>query len=91
MKQTCCAALLTVCLFFLPTQPPSALAALKAKGEVQLAEAWNPVQDKMDIVLPMPCGIGMAMRVAAVPAQGFLWDMESRFGCDNCVSASTIS
>jgi hypothetical protein len=26
----------------------------------------------------------MAMRVAAVPVQGFLWDLESRFGCDHC-------
>jgi hypothetical protein len=42
------------------------------------------VPDQLDIVLPMPCGVGMAMRVAAVPAQGFLWDMESRFGCDSC-------
>ena len=60
------------------------MAALKAKDEIKLVEAWNPVPDKADIVLPLPCGIGMVMRVAAVPAQGFLWDMESRFGCDHC-------
>jgi len=84
MKQTCRATLFVLCLFFLLGLPSPAVAALKAKGTVQLNEAWNPVPDKADIILPMSCGIGMVMRVVAVPAQGFLWDMESRFGCDNC-------
>ena len=77
-------ALCAVCLAFLLMPPFPAIAALKAKDEVKLNEAWNPVQDTGDITLPMPCGIGMVMRVVAVPSQGFLWDMESRFGCDNC-------
>ena len=63
---------------------PPAFAALKAKGEITLEEAWNPKADKDDFILPMPCGAGMVMRIAAVPAQGFLQDMESLFGCDNC-------
>ena len=84
MKRASHAALFAICIALLPPLTFPAAAALKAKDEVRLVEAWNPVQDPADIVLPMPCGIGMAMRVAAVPAQGFLWDMESRFGCDNC-------
>ena len=82
MKRIRYAAVLAIGLAFLLTTPLPAVAALKARGEVTLDEAWNPVPDKADIILPMPCGIGMAMRVVAVPAQGFLWDMESRFGCD---------
>jgi hypothetical protein len=78
------ALLLVLCLALPPALPFSASAALKAKEEVQLVETWNPVQDATDILMPMPCGIGMSMRVVAVPSRGFLWDMESRFGCDNC-------
>ncbi|MDR0239652.1 MAG: SUMF1/EgtB/PvdO family nonheme iron enzyme [Deltaproteobacteria bacterium] len=84
MKHICRAALFVLCLFFLTALSVPAAAALKAKGAAQLNEAWNPVPDKTDIILPMSCGIGMVMRVVAVPVQGFLWDMESRFGCDNC-------
>ncbi|MCL2123053.1 MAG: formylglycine-generating enzyme family protein [Desulfovibrionaceae bacterium] len=84
MTRTGYATLFAVCFFLMLALPLPAAAALKAKGAVQLNEAWNPAPDKMDIVLSMPCGIGMVMRVAAVPAQGFLWDLESRFGCDNC-------
>ena len=83
MKRTGYAAFFVLCLACLPALSFPAMAALKAKDEVKLVEAWNPVPDTADIVLAMPCGIGMVMRVAAVPAQGFLWDMESRFGCDN--------
>ena len=84
MKQTRRAIFVALCFFFLLGLPFPAVSALKAKGTVQLNEAWNPVPDKADIILPMSCGIGMVMRVVAVSAQGFLWDMESRFGCDNC-------
>ncbi len=64
--------------------PQPAFAALKARGSVTLEDTWNPAPDAADIILPMPCGLNMALRVAAVPAQGFLQDMESRFGCDTC-------
>jgi len=77
------AALFVMCLALSSALPFPAMATLRAKDEVRRIETWNPVQDKTDIHLPMPCGIGMAMRVVAVPTQGFLWDMESRFGCDN--------
>jgi hypothetical protein len=82
MKRT--TVLFALCLAFLTALSCPVMAALKPKGEVTLAEVWNPVPDAADIVLPMPCGIGMTLRVAAVPAQGFLWDMENRFGCDTC-------
>ena len=82
MKRIGYAAIFAMCLAFLLAAPMPAAAALKARGEVKLYETWNPFPDAADIVLPMPCGTGMAMRVAAVPAQGFLWDLESRFGCD---------
>jgi hypothetical protein len=84
MQRSGRAALALLCLLLLPALPLPALAALKAKGAVQTTEAWNPAPDQADIILPMMCGVGMAMRVVAVPAQGFLWDMENRFGCDNC-------
>ncbi|MDR0466335.1 MAG: formylglycine-generating enzyme family protein [Deltaproteobacteria bacterium] len=84
MRRTNRAALAAICLLLSLALPFPAIAALKARGVVRSWEAWNPVPDQADIVLPMPCGLGMTMRVAAVPAQGLLTDLESRFGCDNC-------
>lgn len=62
-------------------------AALKAKAEVTLDEAWNPTPAEGDIVLPMPCGLGMVFRLVAVPAKGFLWDMPARLGRDDINNA----
>lgn len=63
--------------------PLPAHAALKAKGEFTLTDAWNPQPQEGDAFLPMPCGLNMALRVVAVPAKGFLWDMPTRMGRDD--------
>lgn len=59
-------------------------AALKAKDSiVSSVEAWNPDPLDGDIILPMPCGLGMVFKLVAVPAKGFLWDMPARLGRDD--------
>ncbi len=67
--------------------PPQAHAALAAKGSATLKEAFNPRPDNTDIVLPMPCNLSMVFKIVAVPAQGFLWDLNTRFGHDNAKNA----
>ncbi len=61
----------------------AASAALRAKNAANLDEAWNPVPASQDIILPMPCNMGMVFRAVGVPAKGFLWDMTTRFGQDD--------
>lgn len=61
----------------------TAHAALKAKGSTSLEESYNPVPAEGDILLPMPCGLSMALRLTAVPARGLLWDMNTRPGRDD--------
>ena len=58
-------------------------AALKAKGKTSPEESYNPVPAEGDILLPMPCGLQMALRLTAVPARGLLWDMNTRLGRDD--------
>lgn len=78
----------TVYLVYAFTLPPAeAQAALKAKGEFTLTEAYNPQPQEGDIVLPMPCGLNMVFKVVAVPAKGFLWDMSTRLGRDDSHNA----
>ena len=75
-------------LFFLcalggPASP--AQAALRMKGAAVTVEAaTNPHPADDDILLPMPCGASMALRAVGTQAEGYLWDMETLFGCDNC-------
>lgn len=71
------------CLMFLLFLPAVAHSALKAKGSVDVAEAWNPAPASGDIILPMPCDLHMVFRIIGVPAKGFLWDMTTRFGKDD--------
>ncbi|MDR1686482.1 MAG: formylglycine-generating enzyme family protein [Desulfovibrio sp.] len=73
-----------LCLAFL-LLCPEADAALKARNDaVKPADLYNPRPDSGDIVLPMPCGAGMAFRAVGVQADGYLRDMQSLFGCDDC-------
>ncbi len=47
------------------------------------AALWNPQPDstpEKDIVLPMPGGMAMVFRVAAVPARGLLWSLSLDMG-----------
>ena len=63
----------------------ASLAALKPKGAAAtVQEATNPKPSKDDILLPMPCDATMAFRAVGTQAEGYLWDMETLFGCDNC-------
>jgi hypothetical protein len=79
-------ALLALCvgiIFLFPC--PDADAALRArKDSVAREDPYNPHPDRDDIILPMPCGAGMAFRAVGVRADGFLRDMQGLFGCDDC-------
>ncbi len=70
-------------LFFLLFSTLQAHAALVAKGSAKLEDTFNPHPHRSDIILPMPCNLSMVFKVVGVPAQGFLWDMSTRFGYDN--------
>ncbi len=60
-------------------------AALRSKGEaVSLEDAVNPKPLPDDILLPMPCDTSMAFRAVGVQSEGFLGDMQTLFGCDDC-------
>ncbi len=73
------------CLLFVVVAAFPAQAALKAKGEAAtVAEATNPKPLPDDILLPMPCNAVMAFRPVGVQAEGFLWDAQTMFGCDDC-------
>ena len=65
--------------------PGLALAqGLQRKGKVNLQDTYNPHPELGDLELPMPCDLKMIFRVVAVPVDGYLSDMEIRFGCDDC-------
>ena len=78
------AVVLALCVFFSFVVVP-AEAALKTKGTgATLEEATNPKPLSDDLLLPMPCGGTMAFRAIGVQADGFLGDMQTMFGCDDC-------
>ena len=82
--RTAVRAFFAACLIFCCLSSP-ALAALQAKGAAATLEsATNPHPDQDDILLPMPCNGVMALRAVGTQADGYLWDMETLFGCDNC-------
>lgn len=70
-------------LLFPMTDARPAHAALARKDAVQTGDLYNPHPDAGDILLPMPGGLKMAFRLAAVPARGLLWDMPLRPGRDD--------
>ncbi|MDR1947453.1 MAG: formylglycine-generating enzyme family protein [Desulfovibrio sp.] len=75
---------LALCLV-LPFFCAEAGAALRARKDTPAMEdLFNPHPDGDDIVLPMPCGGGMAFRAVGVRADGYLRDMQGLFGCDAC-------
>jgi hypothetical protein len=82
--------LLLLCALILPAEtlawaPSPAEAALQMKGSaVTLESATNPHPAADDFLLPMPCNASMALRAVGTQADGYLWDMETQFGCDNC-------
>ena len=51
------------------------MAAIKSKTDTVAPETtWNPQPAKDDILLPMPCGLKMALRAVAVPSSDVLQD-----------------
>lgn len=73
-------------LFFLVCFFPSLASGqgLQRKDTVRPEEACNPNPLPADLNLPLPCGLHMAFRAVAVPVEGYLSDLETRFGCDDC-------
>jgi formylglycine-generating enzyme required for sulfatase activity len=64
---------------------PAWAGPLAMRGEaVTMEQCTNPRPAKDDLLLPFPGGGVMAFRAVAIPAEGFLWDMSTMFGCDNC-------
>ncbi len=80
---------LFICIFCLLISSVSH-AALVAKGSAKLVDGFNPHPHKDDIILPMPCNLSMVFKLVGVPAQGFLWDMHSRFGSDVTSSVQRV-
>ncbi len=77
--------ILAFILGFVLLVPGLALSqGLQRKGKVNLQDTYNPHPEAGDLELPMPCDLKMLFRVAAVPVDGYLSDMEIRFGCDDC-------
>ena len=61
----------------------SSAAGLKAKGGGVTAEqGWNPNPADTDLVLPMPCDLGMVFVPVDVPVRGFLWDVDFNMGSE---------
>lgn len=62
-----------------------AQAALKLKGAAtDIKDAYNPKPASDDLALPMPCDAEMIFKPVGVQAGGFLWDMDTLLGCDDC-------
>ena len=81
----CACFLFSLCTLASPWATSPAHAALRMKGAaVSLESATNPHPADDDILLPMPCGASMVLRAVGTQAEGYLWDMETLFGCDNC-------
>ncbi len=73
------AVLLSFCLFSLHP----AYAALREQGQTLKPDAaWNPHPDDSDILLPMPCGLRLALRSVPIPG-GIAHDMRFMMGVRN--------
>lgn len=69
----------------LAISPAPALGAFKSSADVVTnpEQAWNPKPAQDDIILPMPCGLGLAMRPVGVPSGGLLRDRHFTMGINN--------
>ncbi len=65
--------------------PAPALGAFKSAADVvtNSEQAWNPKPAQDDIILPMPCGLGLAMCPVGVPSGGLLRDRNFTMGISN--------
>lgn len=57
-------------------------ASLKSKAASSVTEAVNPHPADTDILLPMPCKLGMVFKAVDVPAKGFLSDTTFSMGSE---------
>lgn len=74
---------LTLALLALAMSAASAAAAIARKdAPVSPEQASNPKADPQDIILPMPCGLSMALRAVAVPG-GLMHDRRIVMGLGN--------
>ena len=63
----------------------------KAQNPQPDPKAQNPQPDPLDILMPLPCGLSMAFRVVAVPAQNYLSDFGLSLGGGGDYSESLVS
>lgn len=64
--------------------PHYANAAFKSASDgVTLEQTWNPQPMDDDIVLPMPCGLSLALRAIAVPQTALIHDKAFAMGITN--------
>ena len=65
---------------FWPGAMPVQAAGLKATASTSVNEVTNPQPAMGDIMLPMPCNLGMAFRAVDVPARDALGDLTFAMG-----------
>ncbi len=73
-----CLPLLAVALFPLPTED-----AVRSSGDPAAEETWNPAPRPDDIILPMPCGLRLALRMVSVPSESLIQDRRFSMGIIN--------
>ena len=62
---------------------PSHAAFKSVKDNIDPDDAWNPKPMYDDIILPMPCGLKMALRTVAVPVSSLMRDKSFSMGVNN--------
>lgn len=61
-----------------------ALAAFKSSSDgISKSQVWNPQPMADDIVLPMPCGLSLALRAIAIPQGALIRDKTFAMGISN--------
>ncbi len=65
-------------------QREAGAAGLTRRGDVSKLDLYDPRPAANEILLPMPCGLGLSIAAVGVPVNGLLRDMETRFGCIDC-------
>lgn len=64
--------------------PQKSWGAFKsASDSISLDSAWNPKSEKDDIILPMPCGLSLALRAVQVPSGALIRDKTFPMGISN--------
>lgn len=72
-----------LCFLVVLLANPAHAAFKSVKDNIDPAEAWNPKPMDDDIILPMPCGLKMALRTVAVPVSSLMRDKSFSMGVNN--------